>query len=116
MIMPQRDPYGFEPLDHALLEAEVSPNAQAPFEQRYQQATGQAVSPGAPHDYQLQPNKWGAECRVYFNSHVVAMCLRSLGIHVEEGRPYRNTYRYRINVQDVWWELVENYGFRLGVN
>ena len=29
--MPQQDPYGFEPLDHALLEAEVAPAAQAGF-------------------------------------------------------------------------------------
>ena len=114
--MPQRDPYGFEPLDHALLEAEVAPAVRAPFEQRYLAATAVAITPGTPAEFQLQPNKWGAECRIYFNSHLVAMGLRSLGVHVEEGRPYRNNYRYRVNSQDLWWELVETYGFRLGVN
>jgi hypothetical protein len=114
--MPQQDPYGFQPLDHALLEAEVAPAAQVGFARRYEASTGSAVTPGAPPEYQSQPNKWGAECRIYFNSHVVAMCARSLGLHVEVGRPYKNSYLYRINSHDLWWELVETYGFRLGVN
>lgn len=114
--MPQQDPYGFQSLDHALLEAEVPPPAQPAFQQRYQGATGSTVTPGNPAEYKPQPNKWGPECRVYFNSHVVAMCARSLGMHVEVGRPYRNNYLYRINSQELWWELVEQYDFRLGVN
>jgi hypothetical protein len=114
--MAQQDPYGFQTLDHALIEAEVSPSVQAAFQQRYHVATGTAITPGHPAEFQLQPNKWGAECRIYFNSHVVAMCARAQGLHVEVGRPYRNNYLYRINSQDLWWELVENFGFVLGVN
>lgn len=114
--MPTNDPYGFNAAGDTLLEAEVSPSRTAAFEHRYQSATGVGVTPGHPVEYQLQPNKWGAECRIYFNSAAVAAAATDLGLRVEGPRPYNNQYSYRINSQELWWELVETYGFRLGVN
>jgi hypothetical protein len=114
--MPQQDPYGFEGLDSAFFEAEVAPKVQQRFQQRYRAATGLNVTPQNPPQYQSQPNKRAAECRIYFNSHVVAVTAKSLGFNVKTGHPYKDRYRYRINNNDLWWELVENYGFRLGTN
>ncbi len=114
--MPTNDPYGFNAAAPTLLEAEVSNSRTAAFESRYLTATGVGVSPGHPQEYQLQPNKWGAECRVYFNSAAVAALATSLGMHVEGPRPYNNQFMYRINSAELWWELVETYGFRLGLN
>ncbi len=51
---------------HVYLEAEVQENGQSDFEERYENATGVAVSPTNPSCYQDQPNKWGTELRVYF--------------------------------------------------
>lgn len=114
--MPTNDPYGFNAADDTLLEAEVSPSRTAAFELRYQTATGVTVRPGSPAEYQLQTNKWGAECRIYFNSADVASAAQALGMLVEGPRPYKNQYSYRINSQELWWELIELYGFRLGAN
>ena len=114
--MPQEDPYGLQAYDHALLEVEVSPSRQTDFTERYRAATGTVVAPGDPPEFQVQNNKWGIECRIYFNSDVVAHGFRSMGIHVEEEMPYRSNYRYRVNDGKLWWTLVESYGFRLGVN
>lgn len=113
--MPQQDPYGFS-TDQVLLEAEVAPQAQARFQARYHTATGQTITPGSPPEFQGQRNKWGAECRIYFNSSSAEIWARSQGIHVEVGRPYHSDYQYRINNVDLWWELVEVYDFRLGIN
>lgn len=114
--MPTNDPYGLNAAGQTLLEAEVSPSRTTAFEIRYQAATGVAVTPGNPAEYQLQPNKWGAECRIYFNSAAVAAQATAAGMHVEGPRPYNNNYQYRINSQELWWDLVETYGFELGTN
>lgn len=99
-----------------LLEAEVAPKAQAAFEKRYQAATKHSVSPGSPAHYQNQPNKWGAELRVYFNDPGMAVSLEASGVHVEHPRSgYQSgKYRYRVNDNKLWWKLVEDYGLRLG--
>lgn len=110
------DPYGFSIAGSTLLEAEVSNSRTSAFEDRYLDATGIPITPGNPVEYQLQPNKWGAECRIYFNSETVASQLGALNIHVEGPRPYHNNYNYRVNIQELWWDLVESYQFRLGVN
>ena len=114
--MPTNDPYGFNAAGPTHLEAEVSPTRTAAFESRYLTATGVVVTAGMTSDYQVQPNKWGAECRIYFNSATVAAYAATHGIHVEGPRPYKNDYQYRINNQELWWDLVERYGFQLGVN
>lgn len=101
-----------------LLEAEVPPNAQRKFEKRYQAATALAVTPGSPQHYQAQPNKWGAELRVYFNDPGMAVSLAAHGVHVEyPRRGYQaGKYRYRFNDNRLWWTLVEEHGLRLGLN
>lgn len=114
--MPTNDPYGFNAAGDTLLEAEVSNSRTASFESRYQTAAGVIVTPGNPPEYKLQPNKWGAECRIYFNSQTVAAHATSLGMNIEEPHTYNNQYAYRINSAELWWELVEEYGFQLGAN
>jgi hypothetical protein len=101
-----------------LLEAEVAPNQQRRFENRYLKATGQGVSPGKPSYYQSQPNKWGSELRVYFNDPGFAALVESLGVTVEQRRRgYRSgEYHFRFNDNKLWWKLVEKSGLRLGPN
>lgn len=101
-----------------LLQAEVAPSRQPAFEARYQAATGDAVSPGHPQDYQSQENKWGAELRVYFNDPAILPTLNSKGIPYEARRDgyLSGSYMYRANNNDWWWELVEQNGLRLGIN
>jgi hypothetical protein len=101
-----------------MLEAEVAPNSQGEFEKRYLAATSQAVSPGDPQHYQNQPNKWGAELRVYFDDQGMADSLEASGVHVEHQRKgyQAGKYRYRTNDNKFWWTLVEDHGLRLGLN
>ncbi|HEX8524643.1 MAG TPA: hypothetical protein VF669_20470 [Tepidisphaeraceae bacterium] len=101
-----------------LLQAEVASGGQTKFESRYRKATGVVVTPGSPQHYQDQPNKWGAELRVYFNDPAMAVSLEALNIHVEYPRRgyMAGKYRYRFNDNKLWWKLVESYGLRLGVN
>jgi hypothetical protein len=101
-----------------LLEAEVAPKAQTKFEKRYKAATKHTVSPGKPQHYQHQANKWGTELRVYFNDPGMAVSLAAMGRHVEHRRNgyMAGQYRYRVNDSDLWWELVESHGLRLGTS
>ena len=101
-----------------LLEAEVAPQAQARFQKRSKAATSRVVSPGSPEHYQHQPDKWGAELRVYFNDPGMAASLMANGVHVEGPRKgYKaGEYLYRFNNNKLWWELVEAHGLRLGPN
>ena len=110
------DPYGFHTAGPVLLEAEVASSSMTRFANRYEAATGVPVSAGSPPELQLQHNKWGAECRIYFDSETVADAVGGLGLHVEEGRPYHPEFRYRVNNNDLWWELVETFDFELGSN
>lgn len=99
-----------------LLEAEVAPNGQAAFENRYLSATARAITPGKTKNYQSQPNKWGSELRVYFNDPGMAVSLAANGLHVEHSRKgYRaGAYHFRVNDNAFWWKLVEHHGLRLG--
>lgn len=101
-----------------MLEAEVAPNGQTRFEKRYKAATRRTVLPGKPQHYQSQPNKWGAELRVYFNDQNLADMLEAKGVRVEGPRKgYKaGEYRYRVNDNKLWWNLVEKQGKRLGLN
>ncbi len=114
--MATAHPLGFAP-GNVYLEAEINKNAQHDFSKRYLAATHDFVCPGDPPAYQDQPNKWSAELRIYFNADQAAisrLTARSYQVAATEG--YRGEYAYRINNNDLWWELVEKYGFRLGAN
>lgn len=102
----------------ALLQAEVPSTQQKDFEARYLKATGITVSPVASDHYQDQPNKWGAELRVYFNGSDVADSLKALGVHIEGPRSgyMSNQYSFRFNDNALWWALVEQHGLGLGPN
>lgn len=98
-----------------LLEAEVNPAVKSHFETQYHTLTGDMPTEG--EFFQLQPNKWGAELRIYFNCDTdLSDEFSDLDIRVEEGRrPYRSRWRYRINNKEFFWALVTA-GYRLGHN
>lgn len=98
-----------------VLEVEVKSEKAGQFEARYKKITGS--NPKIGTGYQHQPNKWGEEVRVYFNTAVNMLDdFKSLGVYVEKGaRPYRKRWRYRTNDKDFFWSLVEA-GYRLGEN
>ena len=114
--MANRHPLGFAP-GSVWLEAEVHKHKQSEFSQRYLTATGEFVCPGDPLQYQDQPNKWGAELRIYFNMDEDDLSSLRSKYSVEEKRGYlSNRFQYRINDNNLWWQLVEDYGYRLGPN
>ena len=96
-----------------VLEAEVNPGHAKKFEADYLAITGS--SPVVGTGYQRQVNKWGTECRIYFNGGPrVLNGLAKLGIKVEQGRrPYRTNRLFRINNCNFFWELIKS-GRRLG--
>ena len=100
------------------LEAEVPSNTQGAFESRYSSAAGATVSPRNRAQYQDQPNKWGAELRIYFNDASVAALFQGAGITVENRNSgYKSgEFMFRTNNNDLWWDVVENHGCRLGHN
>ncbi len=97
------------------LEAEVNPNGVAAFEDDYFAITNERPVVGT--GYQHQKNKWGTECRIYFNCETdLNDQFSALGIDVEQGdRPYKNEYRFRVNNNDFFWGLVRA-GYKLGKN
>ncbi len=105
----------FKDATDVVLEVEVNPDAAARFESRYRAITGSDPKLGV--GYQHQPNKWGLEVRVYFNSEVdMSDEFTSIDVYVEQGdRPYRKLWVYRLNDREFFWSLVEA-GYRLGEN
>ena len=99
----------------AYLEAEVHPNGIRQFEADYFQITREM--PVIGHGYQRQPNKWGTECRIYFNCNGdLNDEFTMLGIDVEEGsRPYKQEWRFRVNNNEFFWALVRA-GYKIGRN
>lgn len=105
----------FEDATDVVLEVEVNPNAVCEFESWYQAETG--LKPKLGVGYQRQPNKWGLEVRVYFNTEVdMSNEFASIGVHVEQGkRPYRKRWVYRLNNRTFFEKLIAA-GYRLGQN
>lgn len=99
-----------------LLEVEVTVNNRRDFEIRYAEATGTIPQLGS--HFQIQDNKWGCECRIYFDAeNWVVDSFEKMGHTVESrvGVGYRSEYAYRINSQELFWRLIE-YGYRIGDN
>lgn len=105
----------FSSAKDVVLEVEVNPKGCTNFEGDYALLTG--VTPVVGDHYQLQPNKWGRELRVYFNTtEDLSDEFTNIGVYVEEGgRPYRGQWRYRINDREFFWAVVRA-GYRLGIN
>jgi len=105
----------FRDASDIVLEIEINPRGALRFENRYEDVTGERPVLGV--FYQHQPNKWGMECRVYFNSSKdLSDEFTSLDIYVEEGiRPYRDKWKYRTNDREFFWGLIDQ-GYRLGEN
>ncbi|MBL4832227.1 MAG: hypothetical protein JKY55_20410 [Aliivibrio sp.] len=105
----------FKVAKDVLLEVGVPASKATRFAENYFDATGINISQG-PH-YQIQQNKWGVECRIYYNSIDDLLDeFQELNIVPESGRrPYHEDRQYRINNIDFFWALVES-GYRLGEN
>ncbi|WP_428938702.1 hypothetical protein [Fontivita pretiosa] len=106
----------FGKFDRLLLEVELAPTSRADFDDRYKAITGE--NPVTSDYYKVQNNKWGLECRIYFDApHWVAESLGTLGYTVESrpGGGYRSEYQFRVNSQNLFWQLVQH-GYRLGPN
>ena len=99
------------------LEVELNPEHAKEFEEKYHSIANE--KPILGNGYQHQPNKWGTECRVYFNSknrnnlnHEFSL----LNINIDQGRrAYKDKYMFRVNNNDFFWALVGK-GYRLGEN
>ncbi|MBC2769496.1 hypothetical protein [Pusillimonas minor] len=98
-----------------LLEVEVNPEQADKFEGDYFNATN--IRPVAGPHYQQQPNKWGAEYRIYFNCDIdLTDEFENLKIHVEKAeRLYREEWECRVNNKEFFWALID-VGYRLGKN
>lgn len=98
-----------------VLEIEVHPNGVNSFEEWYQNTTGHIPELGV--GYQHQSNKWGRECRIYFNSNTDLFDeFANIAVAVETGRrPYRSNRIYRVNNCDFFNALISG-GYRLGEN
>jgi biotin operon repressor len=102
-------------MSRVLLEAEVNPKGRHKFEEEYERASGDPPNKG--DYYQHQPNKYGAELRIYFEAPAsVVKELKLRGYHIEQrAGGYRSNYPYRINDNSLFFKLVE-LGLRLGEN
>ena len=106
----------FVGVDEIFLEVEVVPSRSNEFITKYQTITG--VNAKSSPYVQNQPDKWGLECRIYFNGN--AKCISILNNHghsveVRSRKRYRDNYYHRVNSQKLFWWLI-NDGLRLGVN
>lgn len=97
-----------------VLEVEVPRSKEAEFCRTYQLRAG--VAPDMNRVLNIQ-NKWGLECRVYFDApHSIEADLDSSGITFERrSSGYGASRQYRINNNEFFWRLVAH-GFRLGEN
>ena len=104
-----------EHVSNAYLEAEVHPNGMDKFNADYFQITGEI--PVIGQGYQRLDNKWGTECRIYFNcTSDLNDNFSMLDIDVEEGaRPYKKEWKFRVNNKKFFWSLIRA-GYRLGKN
>jgi hypothetical protein len=102
--------YTFEDI---FIEAEVNPDHAVDFEDEYCDIAG--INPALGDGYQQQVNKWGLECRIYFNaSDDVVDKLKNDGYQISSARRgYKDFYSYRINNNELFWILIKK-GFRLG--
>ncbi|WDK30858.1 hypothetical protein [Xanthomonas campestris] len=107
--------YFIKNVSDIFIEVEVHPEKASKFEADYYSLTGEYPVVGT--GYQHQENKWGMECRIYFNSGIdLSDLVSSSGVNVEQGsRPYRDERKFRINNNEFFWSLIR-VGYRLGAN
>lgn len=100
------------------IEAEMPNSAKTSFDTKYQRLTNLPVpSVSDAYPYYVWPfgtNKWGVELRVYFLSDA-SMPISMRRLLTDNSRKGYEMYNYRINNNDVIWELFAN-DFHLGMN
>ena len=102
----------FTAASNVLLEVEVAPAGRAAFEARYQAASG---TPPADR-YMTIANKWGVECRIYFDApSSVLDDLAELNLNVNAPPAGRYAQEFRVNSGEFFWALIDA-GYRLGTN
>lgn len=99
---------------NVLMEVELPKKRRQDFSDRYYAATGKR--PNGQH-FQSQEDKWGVECRIYFDAPAAVIAnLKKAGYHVEHrSTGYGSDRPYRVNSQELFWDLVDQ-GYRLGIN
>lgn len=103
----------YNKFDRLMLEAEVPTQSLSDFERQYLARTGEK-----PAVCQIHNNRWGVECRIYFNAAPwIIESLQKLGYYIEDlvsmARYGSNRgYRYRINSRELFWRLIRH-GYRL---
>ncbi len=105
----------FSNVGEVFLEVEVKPECRDEFNKKYIALTGE--DPSTSPYVQNQTDKWGLECRIYFNGDTKCIAaLNKLEYHVETDRKqYRDEFSNRVNSQDLFWELI-NSGYKLVPN
>lgn len=100
------------------IEVEMPNSSKTSFDAKYQRLTNLPVpSVSDVYPYYVWPlgtNKWGVELRVYFLSDD-SMPISMRRLLTDNSRNGYEMYNYRLNNNDVIWELFAN-GFHLGMN
>jgi hypothetical protein len=99
-----------------LIEVEVAPGSESDFVKKYADLTGE--DPRTRPNYQRQDNKWGVECRIYFDGpDWVPKNLEFFHCIAEEraGTGYNADFAFRVNSQYLFWKMIKA-GYRLGSN
>ncbi len=101
-------------MHNLLIECEMPSDQKARFRKKYELAAGESPD---ENFMQSQSNKWGIECRMYFDaSEKTVTALKKEGFHVEtRSGGYGSERAHRINSQKLFWNLIKR-GYRLGKN
>ena len=103
-----------------LIEAEVARRSIGGFVEEYNDLTGETLSwqtlSAGGHAMDMGYGKWGTEVRIYFpRDELVANQMRRYGFTVDDGG-IRMGDSNRINNRDLFRELVDVHGLRIGDN
>jgi len=104
----------FTGMKNVLLEVEVPKKKYGEFSSQYHTVTRRFPKKAL---VQIQDNKWGIECRVYFDADPATVKnMETTGYHVEvRSTGYGSDRDFRVNSEKLFWEMVAN-GFDLGPN
>ena len=103
-----------------LIEAEMRQSKINSFVEEYNSLTGenenwQTIS-ASGHAMDVGDDKWGIEVRIYFpKNDIIANQMRRYGFSVNDG-DLRMRDSHRINNRELFRELVEVHGLRIGNN
>jgi len=95
--------------------AEVPIKAIRGFSNSYKSATGELPQGQGYYELHEGADKWGAELRIGFPSHMQLQPWFILPVGVQPAPKAQNGIS-RINNNSFWWHLVEYFGFQIGAS